>query len=334
MITPKISVIIPIYNDELYLTDTLQSVRNQTFTDLECICVNDGSVDNTEKIIDQFIEKDKRFIKINQANGGVSVARNTGMNVAKGEFLLFIDHDDLIPADTLQSLLFAGEKFNADMSRGRMMMIPENFALTELPKPQEQTQPSRFYENPLTDFHRHVRGRYKTWCYIWQCLFRHSVVRNIRFVESLRSGREDNLFMYEAVANIKNFVQSDNVVACHRHSKSSIMLSGYKPVHIKMFDTAIPYIYQKYAIAENIDKRLLRWVYSKESYAVYRFLVRNPIRSNQQNLILLAREILLKYENTPEFTEIKKRWSYRQEVFFRLFMSEQYKVLRIFRSFM
>ncbi len=334
MITPKISVIVPIYNDELYLTDTLQSVRNQTCPDFECICVNDGSVDNTEKIIDEFVEIDQRFLKINQANGGVSVARNTGMDAAKGEFLFFIDHDDLIPADTLHNLLSAAEKFNADMSRGRMMMIAENFALGELPKQHKQPQQSHFFENPLTDFYRHIRGRNKTWCYIWQCLFRRSVVGNIRFVESLRSGREDNLFMYEVVANIRNFVQIDSVVACHRRSKSSVMLSGYKPVQIKMFDTAIPYIYQKYATAAEIDKRLLWWVYHKESYAVYRFLVRNTIRSNQQNLILLAREIFLKYENTLAFTEIRKRWSFRQKLFFRLFMNERYQILSMLRIFM
>lgn len=85
--TPKISVIIPIYNDEAYLTDTLQSVRKQTFSDFECICVNDGSVDGSENIINQFTEGDKRFLKINQTNSGVSIARNNGMNAAKGEFL-------------------------------------------------------------------------------------------------------------------------------------------------------------------------------------------------------------------------------------------------------
>lgn len=333
MTKPRITVIIPIYNCESYLTDTLQSVCNQSFTNFECICVNDGSVDNSEKIINQFTGKDKRFTKINQENGGVSVARNTGMNVAKGEFLFFLDHDDLILADTLHNLLSAAEKFNADMSRGRMMIIPDNYALSDLPEQKAPTR-SHFFENPLTDFYRHTRRKYKTWTYIWQCLFRHSAVRNIRFVESLRSGREDNLFMYEVVANIKNFVQIDSVVACHRRSKSSVMLSGYKPVQIKMFDTAIPYIYQKYAVEKNIDKRLLWWVYHKESYGVYRFLVRNTIRSKQQNLILLAREIFLKYQNAPEFIEIKKRWSIRQKIFFRLFMNEQYKILRIFSFLM
>lgn len=112
------------------------------------------------------------------------------------------------------------------------------------------------------------------------------------------------------------------------------MLSGYKPVQIKMFDTAIPYVYQKYATAQNVDKRLLWWVYHKESYGVYRFLVRNTIRSGQQDLILLAREIFLKYKNTPAFSEIRKRWGFRHKFFFWLFMNEQYKILRIARIFM
>lgn len=333
MSAPKISVIVPIYNDELYLRDTLQSIGNQTFADFECICVNDGSVDNTEKIIDEFTVNDKRFIKINQPNGGVSAARNTGMDAAKGEFLFFMDHDDLIPPDTLNTLLTAAENFAADMARGRMMMIPDNFALHELPG-QRTPSRARLFENPVTDFYRHARGTYKTWCYIWQCLFRHAAVKHIRFVESLRSGREDNLFMYEVIANIKNYVQLDHVVACHRHSQSSVMLSGYKPVQVNMFDAAIPYVYQKYIAEPDAHKQLVWWVYHKESYGVYRFLVRNTIRSNQQNLIQLAREIFLKYKGTPAFTEIYKRWGLRHRFFFRLFMNERYRILRICRIFM
>jgi glycosyltransferase involved in cell wall biosynthesis len=311
----------------------LQSVQNQLFADFECICVNDGSIDNSEKIIDLFTFKDKRFIKVNQENAGVSVARNTGINLAKGKFLYFIDHDDLMLVDTLHKLLNAAESFNADMSRGRMMLIPENFSLTNLPNLKAPAY-SRLFENPLTDFYRHARRKYKTWCYIWQCLFRRSAIGDIRFLESLRSGREDNLFMYEVVASIKNYVQIDSIVACHRNSGSSVMLGGYRPVQIHMFDIAIPHVYHKYAAAKNIDKRLLWWVYHKESYGVYRFLIRNTIRSNQQDLMLLAREIFLKYENTPELNEIKKRWSLRQIIFFRLFMNEQYKLLRFVRPLM
>lgn len=333
MTTPKISVIVPIYNCELYLTDTLQSVQNQLFADFECICINDGSTDNSENIIDQFTQKDRRFRKVNQANAGVSAARNAGMNLAGGEFLYFVDHDDLILADTLLNLVNAAENFDADMARGRMMMIPEHFSLNDLPLQQAPTQ-SYLFKDPLTDFYRNARRKYKTWCYIWQCLFRRSAISNLRFLDSLRSGREDNLFMYEVVANIRNYVQIDSVVACHRRSSSSVMLGGYRPVQIQMFDIAIPYIYQKYATDQNVDKRLLWWVYHKESYGVYRFLIRNTIRSNQQNLMLLAREIFLKYDNTPELNEIKKRWSLRQTIFFWLFMNQHFRLLRFVRALM
>jgi glycosyltransferase involved in cell wall biosynthesis len=331
--TPKISVIVPIYNSELYLTDTLQSIQNQLFADFECICINDGSTDKSEKIIDQFTGKDKRFVKINQPNAGVSAARNAGITRAKGEFLYFVDHDDLILADTLLNLINAAENFNADMSRGRMMIIPENFTLDQLPRPQEPSC-SNFYDNPLTDFYHHTRGKNRTWCFIWQCLFRRSAISELRFLEALRSGREDNLFMYEVVASIRNYVQIDCVVAYHRRSSSSVMLGGYRLVQIQMFDIAIPHIFHKYAVANDIDKRLRWWVYHKESYGVYRFLIRDSIRSNQINLMLLAREILIKYNNTPEFNEIKKRWGLRQLFFYKLFMHEQYRVLRFFRILM
>lgn len=330
---PKVSVIIPIYNDELYLTDSLQSVYNQTFSDFECICVNDGSDDSTENIIDRFIGKDTRFSKINKLNGGVSAARNTGLEAAKGEFIFFMDHDDLIAPDALQNLFNTALEFNTNMVRGRMMMIPETFTIGELPKPTKRLN-THLFENPITDFYRNTRGRNKTWCYIWQCLFRHTAIRQIRFVESLRAGREDNLFMYEVIAGIKSYVQIDAVIAYHRHSKTSAMLSGYKPAQINMFDVAIPFVYNKYAIVPTIDRRLVWWVYHKESYGVYRFLVRNSIRSGSENLIQLAREIFIKYSGTPAWNEIWKRWSLRQKFFFWLFMSERYRILKLLQIFL
>lgn len=242
-----------------------------------------------------------------------------------------MDHDDLIPPNALQNLLTTAEKFNTDMVRGRMRMIADNFAINELSGQTKQIK-ARLFENPISDFYRYARGKNKTWCYIWQCLFRKSAISHVKFVESLRAGREDNLFMYEVIAAIKSYVQIDSVVAFHRHSKSSIMLSGYKPVQIRMFDIAIPYVYAKYS--QNIDKRLVWWVYHKESYGVYRFLVRNSIRSDQQSLIQLAREIFVKYKDTPALSEIMKCWGVRQKFFFWLFMREQYWILRFSRIFM
>lgn len=99
---PKISVIIPIYNVEKYLRRCLDSVLNQTFTDWQAICVNDGSPDNSDKILDEYAKKDSRFIVVNKKNGGLSDARNVGMEHATGDYILYLDSDDFIHPQTME----------------------------------------------------------------------------------------------------------------------------------------------------------------------------------------------------------------------------------------
>ena len=86
-----VSVIIPVYNVEKYLTKCLDSVVNQTYTNLEIICVNDGSPDNSAKILEAFAKKDSRIKIINQENKGLSGARNTGIESATGDYIVFLD---------------------------------------------------------------------------------------------------------------------------------------------------------------------------------------------------------------------------------------------------
>ena len=334
---PKISIIIPVYNDELYLADLLQSVINQTFTDFECLCVNDGSTDKTEEIIDLFCEKDRRFVKINRENGGVSAARNTGLCAATGEYLFFIDHDDLIPDYALQKLFDAAKKFNADLTRGKFMMIAENFMLQQLPKDNVTDSKSKFYTNPLTDYYRKVRGKYKQWYYVWQCLYKRAVIEDVRYVEELRSGGEDFLFTFDAVAKIQNFVQLEDIIACHRNSKISVTQNGYKPeLFFNISEIVVPYIYQKYALDPNIDKRLLQWVYRKEAYAVYRFLMRNLFRKKNidKKYLTQASKILEKMDKTPEFNEVLKHLDFRQKCFLRLFISQKYGTIQKLKLFL
>ncbi|MBO5696399.1 MAG: glycosyltransferase family 2 protein, partial [Alphaproteobacteria bacterium] len=99
---PKISVIIPIYNVEKYLRRCLDSVLNQTFTDWQAICVNDGSPDNCADILDEYAKKDSRFIVVNKKNGGLSDARNVGMEHATGDYILYLDSDDFIHPQTME----------------------------------------------------------------------------------------------------------------------------------------------------------------------------------------------------------------------------------------
>lgn len=100
-----VSIIVPIYNAENFLEECLRSIQNQDYSDFEVLCVNDGSPDNSSSIVEKFVEADNRFILINQTNGGVSKARNTALLNAKGDYVCFVDSDDVISNDFLTTLL-------------------------------------------------------------------------------------------------------------------------------------------------------------------------------------------------------------------------------------
>ncbi|UOE38004.1 glycosyltransferase family 2 protein [Chryseobacterium oryzae] len=106
--TPLISTIVPCYNQAQYLDECLQSVLDQTYENWECIIVNDGSPDNTEEVAKRWIERDSRFKYLKKENGGLSSARNAGIEIAQGEWFQFLDCDDKIDADkfNLSSLYF------------------------------------------------------------------------------------------------------------------------------------------------------------------------------------------------------------------------------------
>lgn len=107
-----ISVIVPIYNAELFLDDCLNSIIKQTINDIEIICINDGSTDNSLLIIEKYAKQDLRIVIINQDNQGVSVARNNGLAIAKGEYITFVDSNDYLDSDYLEEFF----KFdNADL---------------------------------------------------------------------------------------------------------------------------------------------------------------------------------------------------------------------------
>ena len=100
-----ISVIVPVYNVEEYLEECLESIKRQTYIDIEVILVNDGSTDGSKEICERYCEKDSRFKLVNQENKGLSGARNRGMLESKGEFISFVDSDDVLKEDMLEQLL-------------------------------------------------------------------------------------------------------------------------------------------------------------------------------------------------------------------------------------
>lgn len=112
---PKLSVIVPVYNTEKYLRECINSILAQTFTDFELILVDDGSTDRSGVICDEYANKDKRIRVIHQENGGVTVARRSGIQIACGEYMAFVDSDDWISQDMYQDMMAKAEAYGTDM---------------------------------------------------------------------------------------------------------------------------------------------------------------------------------------------------------------------------
>lgn len=110
-----VSIIVPMYNSEKYIQRCLESIQEQTYEQWECLCIDDGSKDNTKEKVQKFVNSDKRFFYIFQENAGPSVARNRGIEEAKGEYITFVDSDDFVLADYLEQLRVGIENSKSDV---------------------------------------------------------------------------------------------------------------------------------------------------------------------------------------------------------------------------
>ena len=130
MSAPIISVIIPIYNSERFVHDCLTSVQQQTFQDIEIICVNDGSTDDSAVILDEFAKQDTRVKVVHQVNTGVTKSREKGVKYSSGEYIYFLDSDDIIHQETLAKLHHIAVDEKADIVGHRHQNVAEDASLS------------------------------------------------------------------------------------------------------------------------------------------------------------------------------------------------------------
>ena len=123
---PLVSIVVPIYNSASYLPRCLDSILKQTYTNWECILINDGSTDNSSEIAQNYVARDSRFSLYSQENRGLSAARNLGLDHAKGKWLACVDSDDELLPEYLAVLCETGEKNNADLVNGSKQTVHEN----------------------------------------------------------------------------------------------------------------------------------------------------------------------------------------------------------------
>jgi glycosyltransferase involved in cell wall biosynthesis len=206
---PKISVIIPVYNMEKYLRKCVDSVINQTLKDIEIICVNDGSTDGSLAILEEYAEKDSRIIIVNQKNGGLSCARNSGLDIAKAAYITFVDSDDWIESNMCEVFFNIIEKERVDLVVGNVAVI-EDIEKDEYIEKRSGLV-AQYYDSFNTARGKHkFSGNFLSYRpSAWGKLYKKSIIdkRNFRFPDGLIN--EDEAWHWYYFSTIKTLYLTD-----------------------------------------------------------------------------------------------------------------------------
>lgn len=230
-----ISIIVPIYNVEKYLRPCLNSILNQSFTDYELILVNDGSTDKSGRICDEFAQLDRRISVIHKTNGGLSDARNFGLGRAKGDFISFIDSDDVVHPSMLQVLydsLLSGD-YDLSMIYGRM--VPDGFDVSSLKSIKIDSLPSVVLDKHTLMKRLYGRGESRTWFQVvWSKLYRRKCLDGLFFKNTMSEDAEYNNRVY---LRVKNAVLIESELYYWVQRPSSITHSQFNERNIDLINS-------------------------------------------------------------------------------------------------
>ena len=177
----EISVVIPVYNVEKYLKRCLDSIINQTFKDIEIICVDDGSTDGSHQILQEYAARDNRIVVLSQQNSGVAAARNNGLKKAKGKFIYFCDSDDCLHPQCFEIAHYFAIKHNADM-------VSFNFVENDEPELRNKKINPDDIEYKITDnpvLLGSYREKFRVHFNVWTKLYRRYLLDEVEFIEKI-----------------------------------------------------------------------------------------------------------------------------------------------------
>ena len=236
-----ISVIIPVYNVENYLEECLKSVQNQTYTNIEVLLVDDGSTDNSKQICERYCQEDSRFYLISQTNQGQSVARNTGVVASTGEFIAFIDSDDIILPNYLETLM-QYMAADVDIVESKFTVSKKEF-LAENPK-----EPTILFEGDSQEAVKAVSNHTLSVNPVMK-LYRRAVVEAVPYLEGIIF--EDIYSGVGMLKYIRKIIKLDYVGYYYRQHQSSTMHRTFTPKNLDVF-TASDQLIKLYSDREEL----------------------------------------------------------------------------------
>lgn len=317
MSNPLISVIIPVYKVEDYLERCLESVINNTYMNLEIICVNDGSPDNCQCILEQYAAQDSRIKVIVQTNQGLSAARNTGIDNASGEYLYYLDSDDWIHERAFEFLLRAARESGADIVVGgyKRVFYTETFLQkTEAEYPAEVVAvPAKYFAESS--------GHYRDM--VWGILYHNDAVRGVRFPPGKVYGEDafyKTILLSSQAALSVAFLDSDLYYYVSR--PDSIMNSVSADIqfsNIKWWSNQLNQFVQKEFVLSNLYRYIFFYRYQGIFYA-------NPdvAKKNVRRAIAKLRPYFISCR-----TMSKKQ---RLRILLSVYMPGLYRILLVYRD--
>lgn len=311
----KISIIVPIYNVEKYLKECLDSLINQTYSNLEIILVDDGSTDNCPTICNEYAKMDTRIKVIHKKNAGLSEARNSGMEISTGEYIAFVDSDDYVRKDMYEKMMISINEKKADIVMSGFSRIDDNKNIIDFLLPLDKN----FYSDkeilegillPMIGSLPKDTLDVKIEMSVWKCLYSNEIIKKhqLRFISERKYISEDIIFHLEYFKYVNRLAIVNEALYVYRLNNTSLT-KKYNPNRFEK--EKILYLEINNRITEiNIEQEKKEEAYLREKRS-FLMRTRNCIKAEIKNKTLkdkkkrerikmilednVVREVLAKY---------------------------------------
>ena len=324
----KVSIIIPAYNASSYLSEALVSVCAQTYKNTEIIVVNDGSTDHTGQIAEKKREEDARIRVIHTENGGVSRARNIGLEKASGEYIFFLDADDYLENEALEEYVKEAEKRQADVVTAPYFELVKNKERRVRARRSDYiSEIEKYGTDPLRLF---LHTDFISWA-VWGKLIRKECIGTVRFSETLRIG-EDLMFTEQIMENCRCLGILSQPWYVYQLNDMSVMNRGFSEKNLDMLK-ALEDIYQRLRRSEY--QEAAKGFYLKYNIWFYGFFLRNCPRKEKMHYTADMERVLESirrtgYKEAWRMLGKKKRMEYLSikwsPSFYALWISGAYRI--------
>lgn len=295
-----VSVIVPIYNVELYLVECIESILEQTYTNYEIILVNDGSTDSSGSICDKYEKQNNNIKVIHKKNGGLSSARNMGIEKAKGNYYVFIDSDDVVHKDYLNNMMKIAIKYNADIVACDFTTGEECF-WEDVPKNIEVRKGKQVLEQ--------MNNRDVLVTVAWNKLYKRYFFDDLNLRYKNGKIHEDMFLAPKLLDNCNIMAIINEKLYFYRNRSNSIMNSSFKTKHLDILE-ALEYRMEYFKNRNYMDL----YFYEIESYSRKLIFLYDRIKRENNKFPREKKEILSRAKKLIEDKSIFKRFTLKNRI--------------------